>query len=221
MNLLLLQKLNNYLHTFALIGAIGLCSGCASSMNSPFSGWFSGGNRQPEPEVPTQLSTQQSQETGAHFQQANAKPIGSATRTAAVKPPVQDTKLASLQPTGVQLASAKPASYSAAKPGLMMLNQGQDLNAVLQAAPGPVVLDFYTDWCGPCKMLSKVFHKVEPHLVDRNVTVVKVNAEEHRKISKQFNVRQYPTLVLLKQGTVASRQVGALGERDLVNWASQ
>lgn len=86
-------------------------------------------------------------------------------------------------------------------------------DAVLNAA-GPVLIDFWAEWCGPCKMLTPVLEKVAA-AKQGSVTIVKMNIDENPKTPGQYGVRGIPTLLLFKNGEVAATKVGALTESQL------
>jgi len=78
----------------------------------------------------------------------------------------------------------------------------------------PVVVDFYADWCGPCKRMEPVLEKVA-QAFDGKVKVVKVNSDENQELSSQFHVRGLPTLIVFRDGQETDRKLGALDEREL------
>lgn len=78
-------------------------------------------------------------------------------------------------------------------------------NEVLNAS-GTVLVDFYADWCGPCKMLSPVMDEIAKERTD--VSVCKVNVDEASAIAGQYNVFSIPTLIVFQDGKELSRRVG-------------
>lgn len=71
----------------------------------------------------------------------------------------------------------------------------------------PVLVDFYADWCAPCKMLAPVLKQVKDQLGDR-IKIVKVDVDRNSNVAGKYQVRGVPTLVLFKQGKVVWRQSG-------------
>ena len=84
-------------------------------------------------------------------------------------------------------------------------------------APGPVLVDFWAEWCGPCKMIAPALEDLANDYGDK-VTVAKLNIDENPKTPGQYGVRGIPTLMLFKDGKVAATQVGALPKGQLLQW---
>ena len=81
-------------------------------------------------------------------------------------------------------------------------------------ATGPVVVDFWAEWCGPCKQMAPHIEAVAGEL-DGKVKIVKLNVDENPDTPAQFGVRGIPTLMLFKDGKVAQTKVGALSKSQL------
>ena len=76
-----------------------------------------------------------------------------------------------------------------------------------------VVVDFWASWCGPCRMLAPVLEKIEGEMPD--VKFCKVNVDEEPELANKFNIHSIPTLVFIKNGSVADVSVGYMGEASL------
>lgn len=73
----------------------------------------------------------------------------------------------------------------------------------------PVVVDFYADWCGPCKMMSPVVEKLADTYADK-VKIGKLNTDEAQSLAAKYGVMSIPNIVFFKNGEVVDRQVGAV-----------
>ncbi|MBM3572163.1 MAG: thioredoxin [Alphaproteobacteria bacterium] len=84
-------------------------------------------------------------------------------------------------------------------------------------APGPVLVDFWAEWCGPCKMIGPALEEISVSHGDR-LKIAKINIDENPKTPQNYNVRGIPTLILFKGGQAHATKIGALPKSKLVEW---
>ena len=90
---------------------------------------------------------------------------------------------------------------------------------VLKASE-PVVVDFWAEWCGPCRMIAPALEEISSELAGQ-VKIVKLNVDENPKVAAQYGIRGIPTLLLFKGGQVAAQQVGAQQKSKLKAWITE
>ena len=84
----------------------------------------------------------------------------------------------------------------------------------------PVLVDFFADWCGPCKMLAPILKQVKDELGD-TIKIIKIDVDKNQPLAAKYQVRGVPTLLLFKNGKQLWRQSGVLQKNELVSIINQ
>jgi len=100
-----------------------------------------------------------------------------------------------------------------ASPLISALTQENFDKEVLQSAT-PVLVDFWAEWCGPCKMIAPLLDELADEY-DGKVKIGKVNIDEQQELATKYGIRAIPTLLVISKGQVAEQMVGAKSKRDL------
>ena len=79
-----------------------------------------------------------------------------------------------------------------------------------------VLVDFYAEWCGPCKMLSPILEELSSDR--KNIKIIKINVDEEENLARKFGVMSIPTLILFKDGIETDKKIGYMNKEELINW---
>lgn len=96
----------------------------------------------------------------------------------------------------------------------------QSFEADVLGSDKPVVVDFWAEWCGPCKQIAPALEEIAAEMGDK-VTVAKINIDDNPSTPTKFGVRGIPTLMIFKDGKVAATKVGALPKGKIQEWIEQ
>lgn len=90
-------------------------------------------------------------------------------------------------------------------------------DAEVRNSPVPVVVDFWAEWCGPCKMIAPALDELAAQL-DGKVTIAKINIDENPQVPQKYGVRGIPTMMIFSQGQVVATKVGAMPKGKIAEW---
>ena len=91
---------------------------------------------------------------------------------------------------------------------------GTDFEEQVLKSEQPVMVDYWADWCGPCKMIAPILDEIADEY-DGKLKVAKLNVDENQEIAQKYSVRGIPTLMIFKSGDVAATKVGAVSKSQL------
>lgn len=95
-----------------------------------------------------------------------------------------------------------------------------DFAAEVLQSDKPVVVDFWAEWCGPCKAIGPALEEISEEMGDQ-VKIVKVNIDENPQTPQQYGVRGIPTLLIFQNGEVKAEKIGAMPKSKLAEWVEE
>jgi thioredoxin 1 len=87
-------------------------------------------------------------------------------------------------------------------------------------ASGPILVDFWAEWCGPCKQIAPALEQIANELGDK-LTIAKLDIEESPSTPSRYGVRGIPTMMLFRDGRMASMKVGAMPKQKILEWLTE
>ena len=84
----------------------------------------------------------------------------------------------------------------------------------------PIVVDFWAEWCGPCKMIGPILEELDEEMGDK-IKIVKVDVDNNNQTAMKFAIRSIPTLILVKDGSVTAQHIGAASKAQLENFINE
>lgn len=107
------------------------------------------------------------------------------------------------------------------KPGkIVVIQSAEDYDRAVSEAPNLLLIDFWANWCPPCRYLNPILKDVAKEHASW-VTIAKVDVDQHKGLMQKFSVEAIPTLILYRGGQIVDRRVGAMSKEDLVAWLNQ
>ena len=102
---------------------------------------------------------------------------------------------------------------------ILNLNQS-NFSTIIHNENKLVLVDFWAEWCAPCKMLAPILEEISKDLEEK-ILVCKVNLDENQDLASEFSIKSIPTLLLFENGKLKDTKVGLLSKMDLLNWIDQ
>lgn len=93
-----------------------------------------------------------------------------------------------------------------------------DLQGYLDGTHGRVIVDFYADWCGPCRRQGQLFHEIESSAIEAGALIVKVDVDQHKSLAGSLSVESLPTLMVYGDGKLLQRRTGLTDKKQLLSW---
>jgi thioredoxin 1 len=107
--------------------------------------------------------------------------------------------------------------YLSAEPTMTVKATDTSFEQEVLKSDKPVLVDFWAEWCGPCRMIGPSLEEISKEM-DGKLKVVKINIDENPMVPTKYGVRSIPTLLLFKDGQIAATKIGAEPKQKLVSW---
>ncbi len=157
--------------------------------------------------------------------------VGGETMLGSVATSHEGAGVALAKPAGPRIPDSNDSSTSGAvtltaaradsdpwEPALITLAVGDDVRRYLDGSRRRVILDFYADWCGPCRQQGRLLHEFESTASDADALIIKINVDQHRELAQALSVKGLPTLMVYGEGTILQRRTGLTDTHQLQAW---
>lgn len=95
--------------------------------------------------------------------------------------------------------------------------ENENFNKIINS--GLTLVDFYAEWCGPCKMIGPILEEIADET--KNINIIKINIDEHSDIAKKYGVMSIPTLIMFKDGQEIDKSVGFMPKEDIIEFINK
>jgi len=96
----------------------------------------------------------------------------------------------------------------------------KDFETDVLASETPVLVDFWAEWCGPCKMIGPILEEIDKEMSDK-IKIVKIDVDQNNQTAMNFSIRSIPTLIIVKDGSVQAQHIGAASKAQIESFINQ
>ena len=216
---------NRLVESVALaLTAMTAMTGCAADGNPGSIGFASGSNAtaglfSAPPVAPARQPgvTEYAARTAPMPVHATPKPTATATQAGFYSSALGATPASHVQSTPTpSLAYVASKPEVVARPSLVVLPPNVDLvEEIVKRSDGIVLIDFYADWCGPCRRQGAILHEMEGTAAKNGASIIKVDVDQHEALAARLQVESLPTIIVIKDGQITHRKTGLADSREI------